>query len=99
MGFYEDPAERMPIRGVRLASDVPENVRIPLQVLRTDTQTFRDLIESHATGWTISTNAPQATSTCAMCRSPARATPTEGRIAVVPAIAGTIDPRDNASCL
>jgi peptidylprolyl isomerase len=46
MGFYEDEGERTPIRAVRLASEVPEDVRIPLQVLRTDTQTFRDLIES-----------------------------------------------------
>jgi peptidylprolyl isomerase len=46
MGFYEDAAERTPIRAVRLASEVPEDVRIALQVLRTDTQTFRDLIES-----------------------------------------------------
>jgi peptidylprolyl isomerase len=46
MGFYEDPAERTAIRAIRLASEVPENVRIALQVLRTDTQTFRDLIES-----------------------------------------------------
>jgi peptidylprolyl isomerase len=46
MGFYEEPAERTPIRAIRLASEVPENVRIRLQVLRTDTQTFRDLLES-----------------------------------------------------
>jgi peptidylprolyl isomerase len=46
MGFYGDAAERTPIRAIRLASEVPENVRIPLQVLRTDTQTFRDLLES-----------------------------------------------------
>jgi peptidylprolyl isomerase len=46
MGFYEDPAERTPIRAIRLASEVPDDVRLALQVLRTDTQTFRDLIES-----------------------------------------------------
>jgi peptidylprolyl isomerase len=45
-GFYEEASERTPIRAVRLASEVPENVRIPLQVLRTDTQTFRELVES-----------------------------------------------------
>jgi peptidylprolyl isomerase len=46
MGFYEDPAERTAIRAIRLASEVPDDVRLALQVLRTDTQTFRDLIES-----------------------------------------------------
>jgi peptidylprolyl isomerase len=46
MGFYEDPAQRTPIRAMRLASEVPEAARLPLQVLRTDTQTFRDLVES-----------------------------------------------------
>jgi peptidylprolyl isomerase len=46
MGFHENPADRTPIRVLRLASEVPESARIPLQVLRTDTQTFRDLVES-----------------------------------------------------
>jgi peptidylprolyl isomerase len=46
LGFYENPVERTPIRAVRLASEVPEDVRIAIQVLRTDTQTFRDLLES-----------------------------------------------------
>jgi peptidylprolyl isomerase len=45
-GFYENPAERTPVRAIRLASEVPENVRAPLQVLRTDSQTFRDVVES-----------------------------------------------------
>jgi peptidylprolyl isomerase len=46
MGFYENAAERMPIKSVRLASDVPEAERTPIQVLRTDTQAFRDAIEA-----------------------------------------------------
>jgi peptidylprolyl isomerase len=45
-GFYEDPAQRTPIRAIRLASEVPESARIALQVLRTDSQTFRDVVES-----------------------------------------------------
>lgn len=45
-GFYEDAAERTPIRAVRLASEVPEAAHVPLQVLRTDTQTFRDVVEA-----------------------------------------------------
>ena len=45
-GFYEDPAQRVPIRAIRLASDVPESARIGLQVMRTDSQSFRDVVES-----------------------------------------------------
>ncbi|MCA0198080.1 MAG: peptidylprolyl isomerase [Proteobacteria bacterium] len=46
MGFYEDPARRTPIRAVRLVSEVPAAERTPLQVLRTDTATFRDMVEA-----------------------------------------------------
>jgi len=46
MGFYEDPAQRTPIRAIRLASEVPEAERSALQLLRTDTQTFRDMVEA-----------------------------------------------------
>jgi len=46
MGFYEAAGERTPIRSIRLASDVPEAQRTALQVLRTDTQTFRDATEA-----------------------------------------------------
>jgi peptidylprolyl isomerase len=46
MGFYENAAERTPIKSIRLASDVPESERTPIQVLRTDTQTFRDATEA-----------------------------------------------------
>ncbi|MCL7714313.1 peptidylprolyl isomerase [Stenotrophomonas mori] len=46
MGFYEDPAQRTPIRSIRLASDVPAGQRTPLQVLRTDSRTFADTVEA-----------------------------------------------------
>ncbi len=46
MGFYENAAERTPIKSVKLASDVPETQRTPLRVLRTDTQAFRDATEA-----------------------------------------------------
>lgn len=46
MGFYEKPEERTPIGQVRLAADVPAAERTNLEVLRTDTQTFADLVES-----------------------------------------------------
>jgi peptidylprolyl isomerase len=46
LGSYEKPEQRIPIRQVRLASDVPVAERSSLEVLRTDTATFEDLIES-----------------------------------------------------
>ena len=46
MGFYEKTPGPQPITSIRLAADVPIAERIPLKVLRTDTQTFTDLIES-----------------------------------------------------
>ncbi len=45
-GFYETAAERTPIRVIRLASEIPESVRIPVQVLRTDTAVFREAVEA-----------------------------------------------------
>jgi peptidylprolyl isomerase len=45
-GFYEKPEERTPIKSIRLASEVPAAERTSLQVLRTDTQTFRDAVEA-----------------------------------------------------
>jgi hypothetical protein len=46
MGVYEQPAERTAIRSMRLAADVPEAKRSQLEVMRTDTQTFADLVEA-----------------------------------------------------
>lgn len=49
LGFYESPTERTIIRSVRLASDVPEDERLNLETLRTDSATFRDVIASRRT--------------------------------------------------
>jgi peptidylprolyl isomerase len=46
LGFYEDPAQHVPIRGVRIAADVPELERSQLEVIRTDTATFAAIVES-----------------------------------------------------
>ena len=46
LGFYEKPEQRVAIKSVRLAADVPEAERMPLQLLRTDTATFAALVES-----------------------------------------------------
>jgi peptidylprolyl isomerase len=46
LGFYEKPEQNAPIRSIRLASSVPEKERLNLEVLRTDTPLFRQLIEA-----------------------------------------------------
>lgn len=46
MGFYQSPSERMPIIRIALASDLPPEQRTPLQALRSDTQSFRDVVEA-----------------------------------------------------
>jgi peptidylprolyl isomerase len=46
LGFYENPAQRTPIKAIRLASEVPQAERTALQVLRTDTATFDAFVES-----------------------------------------------------
>ena len=46
LGFYEKPEQRVPIKAIRVAADVPLAERTDLQVLRTDTPLFKDLIES-----------------------------------------------------
>lgn len=46
MGFYEDAAKRTTIKSIKLASEVPEAERTPIQVMRTDSQAFRDATEA-----------------------------------------------------
>ncbi|MHC9085167.1 peptidylprolyl isomerase [Luteimonas sp. RIT-PG2_3] len=46
LGFYEDPAQRTPIKAITLASSLPESERVALEVLRTDTPLFDAVIES-----------------------------------------------------
>ncbi len=46
LGFYEKPEQRVTIKAIRVAADLPLTERTDLQVLRTDTPLFRDLIES-----------------------------------------------------
>jgi peptidylprolyl isomerase len=45
MGFYVAPEPLVPIRSMRIASDLPQAERTPLEVLRTDSATFRSLLE------------------------------------------------------
>jgi peptidylprolyl isomerase len=46
MGMYADKADYTPIRAIRLASDVPEAERTPLELLRTDSRSFVDATEA-----------------------------------------------------
>jgi peptidylprolyl isomerase len=46
LGFYEKPGERTKIKAIRLASEVDEKDRTPLELLRTDTTAFTDLVEA-----------------------------------------------------
>lgn len=46
LGFYEQASQRVPIRAIRLAADVPAPERTPLEVLRTDTPLFDAVVES-----------------------------------------------------
>jgi peptidylprolyl isomerase len=46
MGFYDKPAQRVPIKSIRVAVDVPAAERTALEVMRTDTPTFQKLIEA-----------------------------------------------------
>ena len=45
-GFYEKPEDRVPIKRIRVAADVPESERVPLEILRTDTPTFTALVNA-----------------------------------------------------
>nr|WP_295383205.1 peptidylprolyl isomerase [Pseudoxanthomonas sp.] len=56
MGMYDKPADYTPIKAIRLASDVPEAERTPLQLLRTDSKTFADATEARRNrrdGWYV----------------------------------------------
>jgi peptidylprolyl isomerase len=45
MGFYVAPQAPVPIVSVRMAADVPVSERTPIEVLRTDSATFRTVLE------------------------------------------------------
>jgi peptidylprolyl isomerase len=46
LGFYTKDAPRLTIESVRVAADVPAEQRVRLSVMRTDTRTFQEVIES-----------------------------------------------------
>ncbi|HEY5803683.1 MAG TPA: peptidylprolyl isomerase [Lysobacter sp.] len=46
LGFYEKPEQRTAIKAIRLASEVPQGERSAIEVLRTDTPLFDELVEA-----------------------------------------------------
>lgn len=46
LGFYESEEEYVPIESIRFGSDVSETDRINLSVMRTDTETFQNLVQA-----------------------------------------------------
>jgi len=49
LGFYEKPEQRVVIKSMRVAADVPAAERTSVQVLRTDTPTFTSLVSARRT--------------------------------------------------
>lgn len=46
MGFYESAGDREPIVSMRFGDQLPANEQLEFDVLRTDTETFRNLVEA-----------------------------------------------------
>lgn len=46
LGFYEKAEQRVPIKSIRIAVDVPATERTNLEVIRTDTKLFTALVEA-----------------------------------------------------
>jgi cyclophilin family peptidyl-prolyl cis-trans isomerase len=46
LGFYEKPEQQVPIKSIRLAADVPEAERSRLEVMRSDSASFKAVAES-----------------------------------------------------
>jgi peptidylprolyl isomerase len=46
MGFYGDASQRVPIRRMRFAEDVPPAERVQIEVLRTDSASFTEAVEA-----------------------------------------------------
>jgi peptidylprolyl isomerase len=56
MGMYEQPERRTAIKAIRLASELPADQRTALELLRTDSPTFTEVVESRRNrrdGWYV----------------------------------------------
>ncbi|MDH0865071.1 peptidylprolyl isomerase [Mitsuaria sp. GD03876] len=77
MGFYDKPEQRLGIERVALAAALPPEQRPALQVLRTDTPTWQELLNArrHRSGWFV--HSPGYTDLCGAA-VPVRAKPASG---------------------
>jgi peptidylprolyl isomerase len=75
MGFYAKPEQYVTIRSVRLAAQLPPAERTPLQVLRTDTPLFSELIEARRNRRDPWTQRPAGYIDVCSVAIPVRATP------------------------
>lgn len=65
LGFYEKPSQYIPIPSASLLADLPANKRPQLEVMRTDSASFKELLESrrHATNpWFV--RSPEYSNVC-----------------------------------
>ena len=46
LGFYEKAEQRTPIKSIRVMADVPLEDRTAIEILRTDTDSFTQLVEA-----------------------------------------------------
>jgi peptidylprolyl isomerase len=46
LGFYDKPEQYVPIKSIRVAADVPQSERSHLEIIRTDTPTFKAIVKS-----------------------------------------------------
>ncbi len=46
LGFYEDEKENVEISRIRFGDDIPESERAKLQILKTETRTFQNYVQS-----------------------------------------------------
>ncbi|OWQ93882.1 hypothetical protein CDN99_00380 [Roseateles aquatilis] len=79
MGFYDKPEQRLGIERVALASALPPDERPALQVLRTDTRTWQELLEArrHRGGWFV--HSPEHTDVCTAA-APVRTRPVDVKL-------------------
>jgi len=67
LGFYDKPEQRVTVQSIQLAADVPEDLRPKLQVLRTDSATWTELLNARRYrtspgGWYV--HNPEHTDVC-----------------------------------
>ena len=46
LGFYEKPEQRMPIKSMRMAADLPESERSRFEVMRTESATYQAVLDA-----------------------------------------------------